>query len=259
MQQYWRFYWPLALTGVSLGLAGQFQNAALARYPDAVAELAIFALASGTFGMFHAGLNFTAQLSNVYARSAGGTRRSRQFTAIVGLLLGVLVETLANTESGRALIGRAYGIDRELVERVATYLTLMAPLLFVMGQRMFLSGLLVQSRLTGWVTLLNAAFLGTTLLGLITGFSLGWPAVYTLVGAQAAAGLVHWAGSAAVYRARYVAPAEPEYEDVSYRELMRFFFPVMVTGVMFASSRPVLYGFVSRAPDGPSTYGAKPA
>ena len=62
--------------------------------------------------MFHAGLNFTAQLSNVYARSAGGMRRSRRFTAIIGLLLAVLLETLVNTEAGRTLVGRAYGICR---------------------------------------------------------------------------------------------------------------------------------------------------
>ena len=40
MLQYWRFYWPLALTGVAMVLSVQFQNAALARYPEAVTELA---------------------------------------------------------------------------------------------------------------------------------------------------------------------------------------------------------------------------
>ena len=49
-----------------LGL--QFQNAAVARFPDAVRELAIYALAQGTFGFFQAALNFMPQLSNVYAR-----------------------------------------------------------------------------------------------------------------------------------------------------------------------------------------------
>ena len=32
MLQYWRFYWPLALTGVGLVLAMQFQNGVLARF-----------------------------------------------------------------------------------------------------------------------------------------------------------------------------------------------------------------------------------
>ena len=56
MLQYWRFYWPLALTGVAMVLGVQFQNAALARYPEAVTELAIFALGYSTFGFFRASL-----------------------------------------------------------------------------------------------------------------------------------------------------------------------------------------------------------
>ena len=50
-------------------LAGQFQNGVLARYPEAVAEIATFAIASGTFGMFHACINFVSQMSNVYGLS----------------------------------------------------------------------------------------------------------------------------------------------------------------------------------------------
>ena len=69
MYTYWKFYWPLALTGVGMVLSLQFQNATLARYPEAVTELAVLALAYGVFGTFNAGMQFIAQLSNVYARS----------------------------------------------------------------------------------------------------------------------------------------------------------------------------------------------
>lgn len=250
LSQYWRFYWPLALTGVAMVLAIQFQNAALARYPEAVTELAVFALASGTFSLFHAGLNFTSQLSNVYARSEVGTQRSRRFVAAASLGLMVPLLVVVHSEAGLALIGLAYGIDRPLVDRVAQYLTLMAPILFVTGQRTFYTGVLVQSHLTGWVTALNAGHLTVTVLALIAGFGLGWPAVYTLVGAQATAAVAHWAASVAVYRARYVPPEVPEYEHLRYRELARFFGPVTITGLMFATSRPVLFAFVSRTPGG---------
>ena len=76
MYQYWRFYWPLALTGVGLVLAVQFQNATLARYPEAVAELAVLALAYGVFGFFNASLQFVSQLANVYARSRPALAKS---------------------------------------------------------------------------------------------------------------------------------------------------------------------------------------
>ena len=64
MLAYWRFYWPLALIGVGMVLSVQFQNATLAKYPDAVTELAVLALAYGVFSFFNASLQFIAQLSN---------------------------------------------------------------------------------------------------------------------------------------------------------------------------------------------------
>ena len=250
LSQYWRFYWPLALTGVAMVLAIQFQNAALARYPEAVTELAVFALASGTFALFHAGLNFTAQLSTVYARSPTGTRRSRRFVAAASLALMLPLLVLTHTGAGLELIGRVYGIDRDLVARVAQYLTLMAPILFVTGQRGFYTGMLVQTRLTGFVTALNVGHLAITVAALVAGFSLGWQPVYTLVGAQILAASAHWLGSALVCRAFYVPPSQPEHEQLRYGELARFFWPVTITGLMFATSRPVLFAFVSRTPDG---------
>ena len=52
-------------------------------------------------------------------------------------------------------------------------------------------------------------------------------------------------------KARYYRPpAQLEHESLTYRELAGFFIPVSMTGVMFALSRPVLYAFVSRIPDG---------
>ena len=256
MRQYWRFYWPLALTGVAMVLAVQFQNGALARYPDAVRELAVFALAASTFGLFNAGLNFTSQLANVYARSDRGRRVSQRFVAAWSLLLTMPLAAIAVTEIGARGIALAYDTDAALTRRVQEYLTYMLPLLFVTGQRLFLTGLLVQARRTGWVTTLNALFLSAAIAALVAGFSLGAGPVATLVGAQAAAGLLHWALTAAVVRRRYRWTQRPEHEQLAVAELVRFFLPMTTTGAMFAISRPVLYAFVARAPDGIATVAA---
>ena len=248
MLQYWRFYWPLALTGVAMVLAVQFQNGALARYPGAVTELAIFALASSTFGLFNAGLNFTSQLANVFARSAAGRRASQRFVAACSLALTLPLGLIAATPAGRDALGWAYGIEPALAERVVEYLRYMLPLLFVSAQRLFLTGLLVQARLTGRVTALNVAFLSAAVVALVIGFALGWAPVYTLVGSQAAAGLLHWACSAVVVRRSCRLPAGGAAPSVA--ELLRFFWPMAATGAMFAISRPVLYAFVGRTPTG---------
>ena len=103
MWQYWRFYWPLALTGLAMVLAIQFQNAILARFPDAVTELAIFALAYSTFGFFRASLNFVAQLSNVYARSPQGTRLCHRFITIASVLIMLPLIGIGHSAFGTAI------------------------------------------------------------------------------------------------------------------------------------------------------------
>ena len=250
LKQYWRFYWPLALTGLAMVLAIQFQNGALARYPDAVTELAVFALAQGTFGFFNAALNFTPQLANVYARDSDAHRTTLRFVWLICLVLMAGLSFLAFSAPGRALIQAAYGINDDLLARVTAYLVLLVPLLLLNGTRLFITGTLVQARLTGWVTTLNAIYLATIAVVLVGGYRAGLAPVYTLVGAQAAGVLVHVVLSLWVRAAKYRWPEETNDQKVTYGELARFFVPVTTTGVMFALSRPVLYAFVSRTPDG---------
>jgi hypothetical protein len=228
----------------------QFQNAALARFPDAVTELAVFALAYGTFGFFRASLNFIAQLSNVYARSAHGTRQTFRFVVMASLVITLPLLALGHLESGQALLRRLYSLNAEIGARVTEYLVYLAPLVLIAALRFYYTGLLVQARLTGWVTLLNAMFLSVVIIALIAGFSAGLRPVVVLVGSEGLAMLLHLAATVAVFRRSYRPPAVPEHEALSYRELTGFFIPVSTTGVMFALSRPVLFAFMSRAPGG---------
>ncbi len=236
--------------GIAMVVSIQFQNGVLARYPDAVQELAVFALASGVFGFFNASQGFVAQLSNVYARSPVGTKRCYQFVCFVGLALMLLLAGIANTSYGLAFLQFAYGIDATLAGKICEYLILLAPVVFLHGQRHFVNGLLVQAGLTGLVTSANFVYLGLLIAALVIGLSLGLPAPLVLVGSDALAALVQLALLLWLYRTRYQLPTKADHDRVSYAELAGFFIPVATTGVMFALSRPVLYAFVARSPDG---------
>ncbi|MDC0213466.1 hypothetical protein OAL14_01530, partial [Gammaproteobacteria bacterium] len=118
MKQYWRFYWPLALTGIGLVLSVQFQNAILARYPEAVKELAVLAIAYGIYGFFNASLAFVAQLTNVYARSHEANRRVNIFVAIASLTIASPLFFISATNIGSELISLAFQIESELVHQV---------------------------------------------------------------------------------------------------------------------------------------------
>jgi len=250
MYTYWKFYWPLALTGVGMVLSLQFQNATLARYPEAVTELAVLALAYGVFGTFNAGMQFIAQLSNVYARSPIATQRSWLFVLIISFCIMLPLAFIAFTQVGAQLIAYIFSIDAAIVARVTHYLALLCPLIVLNGQRHYYSGLLVQSRLTGWMTIFNFIYLGTVIVALLLGFAAGAQPVYVVVGAETV-GVILFIGLLLYARYYlYVPPEKLEHEQVTYKELLNFFIPVSTTGVMFALSRPILFAFVARAPDG---------
>lgn len=256
MLQYWRFYWPLALTGVAMVLSVQFQNAALARYPEAVTELAIYALGYSAFGFFRASLNFIAQLTTVFARSIEATRRCQKYVLSVSALIMLPLIYLGHSEGGAWLLSAAFGTTADLTTRVQEYLIYLAPIVLLGGQRFYYTGLLVQARLTGWVTVLNITFLVAVILGLMAGFSMGLRPVYVLVGSEALAIALQLAITIWVKKTYYQLPETAEHQNVTYRELTAFFVPVSMTGVMFALSRPVLFAFVSRLPEGIPTIAA---
>ncbi len=256
MLQYWRFYWPLALTGVAMVLSVQFQNAALARYPEAVTELAVYALGYGAFGFFRASLNFIAQLTTVFARSVEALRRCQRYVLSVSVLIMLPLIYLGHSEGGAWLLAAAFGTEPDITARVQEYLIYLAPIVLLGAQRFYYTGLLVQARLTGWVTILNVIFLVAVILGLLAGFSLGFRPVYALVGSEALAIALQLLLTIWVKRTYYRLPEVAEHQNVTYRELTAFFIPVSMTGVMFALSRPVLFAFVSRLPEGLATIAA---
>ena len=153
-------------------LSVQFQNAALAKYPNAVTELAVLALAYGVFSFFNASLQFIAQLSNVYARSPHATRQSWRFVVLASTLIMVPLAVIAGTHAGMALISNIFSLDVNLTGRVGEYLTLLCPLILLNGQRHYFSGLLVQAKLTGWMTTINFIYLGVVITSLLTGLAL---------------------------------------------------------------------------------------
>lgn len=249
MRRYWSFYWPLALTALAMGISVQFQNATLARFPEATRELAVLALAYGAYGLFNASLQFVAQLSNVYARSPAATRRSHVFVLFASLLLTGPLAALAWLEAGAAALGAVYGIDTALNARVREYLAWFAPLIVLNAQRFYYTGLLVQAERTRRVTVLNIAYLATVVLALLAGFAFGLKPVHVVAGSELLAATLHLALLVRSHGQLYRAPAEPAHADVTYGELTRFFLGVSTTGIMFAVSRPVLFAYVARTPN----------
>ena len=252
MKQYWRFYWPLAFTGAGLVLSVQFQNAVLARYPGAIKELAILAIAYGIYGFFNASLGFVGQLTNVYARSPESKRKVHVFVVCSSAIISTPLAFIATTDIGIGLIAGLFPVEPDFVNRVQDYLILLCPLVILNGQRHFYSGLLIQAKLTGWITIWNTVYLSLVVICLIVGFSQGLKPNLVVVGSELIGVSILILGFLLVKYNYYSLPSSDEQEEnkkINYLELTLFFLPVSTTGIMFALSRPILYGFVARTED----------
>ena len=259
--RYWAFYWPLALTGAVTVLGTQIQNGVLARMEDAAAALAAYAVAQAVLSLFNAAQAFAPQLTTRFARGPEATVRVRRFILGISTALAGLVALLATF--GKPLIIASFSLSPALQAQTFAFLLALAPLVWLNGLRFYLIGRLIQQERTGRVTVLNGVHLTVLIVALAAGLALNLGPVPTLVGAQALAGLVHAALAIGALRPGSEAAAVPEAEAdtvpepvPSYPRLRAFFGPVVLTGVMFALSRPILYAAIGGTGDGILTIAA---
>jgi len=237
------------LTGIVALLANQLQNATLARYPDPARELATFAIATGVFHLFDAALIFLPQMVNVLARSRASARRCLRFTVAVCLSMTVPVLVLAIPAIGRPALGALFHVEGETLDAVMIYLVLLSPNILLLGLRHYYSGLIVQSKQTVWVTVLNTVYLAIVWIMLVAGRAAGWRATVTLAVSPLVASAVH------LILLRYVNARVCDADfggaagEVRPGEINAFFWPVALTSVMFSLTRPILYLHLSRLPD----------
>lgn len=242
---YWSFYWPLGLTSTALLLEKQVQNGVLARYPDPTDELATFALAQSSFQLVNAALIFVPQMIAVLGRSRQARRRCRSFVTLLGIVLALPLAFMAFTAAGQGLLNGLLNIPVELAPQVARYLQWLAPLVVVNAMRHYCTGVLVLGQKTGTVTCMNITHMVILISVLLTGFRLEWGALPTLaLGTVISNSLTLIA--AAVAASRVKTPPSPDGDEpLAWRAMWSFFWPVALTSLMFAFSRPMLYSYVN--------------
>lgn len=243
---YLRFFLPLAATSVLFVIGNQARNGILARYPDPARHLSTYAYALSAFAIFWSANNFVPQLNNVFARSAQGHRVARNAVWLVNIGSTSVLLLLALTPLGTYVFGRVFHIKGALLQQVQFYVGIFAPLLPLAGQARLLEGLLVQSGCNRLVTLaqfIDACVLVTTLW---VAFSRHVPPMAALLASHYAALLTSLGVLTLLYKRYYALPAEAAYTTLTYREVLRFLWPTIVTSLMFTLSRPVLYACLSR-------------
>ncbi len=248
--QYWAFFWPLTLTGLAMVLARQCQNGALGRFDDGTRKLAVFAYAWSTFHLFNSPMIFIPQMVNALGRSRRARRKCLTFSLTAAALLTAPVLVLAFSPAGRFLLPRVFPLDADAVDSVVLYLRYLSPMIVIHSLRQHFIGLLIQSRRTGLVTIIQVFSLAAIMGLLVMGLQAGWPAVATLATAQVVSAAATMVVAVVLYRRFRRPPLTGETAPLTLGRILAFFWPVAMTSVMFSMTRPILYSFAGRVADG---------
>lgn len=227
----------------------QFQNGVVGQYPDAAQQLANLAVATGVYGLLHAALIFLPETANVYSRTPLGRRQIFRFSLAVSFGLTVPLIYLALFPGGGAVLQFLFNLDGETSAQIQAYFLWLTPLLILDGLKHYQTGLLVQAGRTRLVSVLNIFFLIFSISTLFTGLALGFPALMTVGASQLLSHSVVFLLTAWACHKYYRLPRKQEAVPAQWADMWQFFWPVALTGVMFALSRPVIFAFVSRQPD----------
>jgi hypothetical protein len=259
VRQYWRFWWPLALTSLIAIIVRPFQNGVLSRYPGGEQEIAVFGLSLSIYMFFESPLIFIPQVSNILARSPRAHAVCLRFTVAACLALMAVCAFVAWSAPGKAVLIRLFSVRSEMAsmqEPIFGYLRWQMPLILVNGLRYYYIGLLVQRRRTALVMGLNAAFLVTLVASTMVFFRLSWAPVITIAMSQVVAAFIHL-GLMLYYMRRPpsggpepgVPSPEPEHLAPRTAEVFAFFWPMALNSFMFSFSRPILFFFLCQTPD----------
>ena len=230
-------------------LGMQVFNGILARYPNAEYELAVMAYALSTVLFLEIATVFMPQMVTVYARSVQARRRVLKFCVGVGVLFSVPILLVATTSGGHQFLSYVFQIKGDMLSYVASYLLYLSPLIIIRSCYQFYIGLLTQIKRTKWVSV--SAFVGVVVgvTAALIGFNNGWTAQQSMVAAQLGSTLCSAVFALLVCKKLYHAEPVLDFVEPGYRALIKFFWPVSLSGMSFGISRPLLYAFLSRTPD----------
>ncbi len=256
--KYWallRFFWPLVLTQIALGLGSQFLSGGMARMPHAAQTLASFGLAWGLTDFLVSPLSQVRQLGLVLAVDRASLRRLRLFVIACSSVLILLLFALAKTALGDWVIGDLHGVDLALEREARWVLLLFIPLPLLEGVYRLYSGVLIQMRRTDVVSMAMLAGIGVQIIAVFWLIGAEWvvrspvllPVIAVYLGEGVGLAVVLWGY-------RYFAPShyapQPETAKLNYTYIVRFFWPLALVMAIQGMSRPLINLFVSHQRDG---------
>ncbi len=254
---YWallRFFLPLMLTQVVLGMGSQFLSGGMARMPQAAHTLAVFGLAWGLTDFLVSPIWQARQLGLVLARDRATLRQLRRFVLVCCSGLALALFALSSTGLGDWVIGDLHGVEEHLAFQVRWVLLAFVPLPFMVGLNRLYSGILIQYRRTDIVSGAMLAGMAVQIACVLVLLRVDWvvqrpillPLMAVYLGEITGVSIVLW-GYAASVKTLLVGEGDRGFD---WRYVAHFFWPLALVMAIQGLSRPLINLFVSRQSDG---------
>lgn len=252
----WGILLPLAGVMLLINLTQIVMRALLARFEDATTELAALGVGMYLMLMIWAACLHMDQMVLAHASNRRALTRVMIFGAVLGGSLGLLALAVGAVPSLSrfVILTLQRAPDEAVYERVAWFLVVMSPMPFLESVSRVMRGALIRSRRTAWVTAVYASSRAMMILVALaivgTDFVRERP-LWLLVIPTYADGLTRLTLYGFV-ASRVVWPRLPESPEPapSVSRLFSFQYPLMVTGVTMAMTRPIAHAIIGPMDDG---------
>jgi hypothetical protein len=248
-----RFLLPLILTSLVEGIGGQVLNGGMNRMPRATETLACYGLAWGLTNFIISPLLQVGQLGLALVDSREALRKVRVVALVCALALAGVLLAIALTPLGVWVVEGLHGLDHALSTVALSALVVLSPVPVLSGMLRFHQGTLIRVRRTGVVSAATMANIGvsisSTFLLLQAPFvrarPIMLPLLVTYAGLTTELSVVLWG-----YRRHVRRALGDRGRALSYRYIVRFFWPLALIMAVQGLSRPLINLFVTRGAGG---------
>lgn len=232
-----------------MAFEGPFLAAIIARLPDPKFNLAAHGVAVAFAILVEAPVIMMMSASTALVEDALSFQRLRNFTYGLNAAVTAVMAILLMPPVFRAVVQEAMGLPAEVASLTNVALVILLPWPGAIGYRRFYQGLLIRggrTRLVAYGTVLRLVTMSTTALVLYQAFAL--PGAYVgaaalSLGVCAEAVASRWMARKTVTELR-ATPGTGE--ELSYRRITTFYYPLALTSMIGLAVQPMLTFFMGR-------------
>jgi O-antigen/teichoic acid export membrane protein len=248
------FWSPLALTWLMMASEGPALAAIVARLAEPKANLAAFGVSIAVAIIIEAPVIMIMSASTALARDRRSFMMLRSFTFLLNLAITLVMVFLLFTPAMGYLLRSLIGLPEEVAKLAENALILFLPWPAAIGYRRFYHGVLIRfgrTRLVACGTAIRLSSMTVTACllyfnGTLPGASVAAASLATGVTVEAIAARLMAVG---VVRRLLATESSPEagQTPLTYREIIRFYFPLALTSTISLTMQPMVIFFVGKA------------